>query len=73
MHPKWRNQLRKAESCNLRIREVAWDGAPHPLFTHADALAQRRRYKPLPTALLAIFASIAPNFALILKPTTKFC
>ena len=71
MHPKWRNQLRKAEACNLRIREVAWDGAPHPLFTHAAALAKRRRYRPLPTALLATFASLARNDALIFEAYDK--
>lgn len=67
LHPKWRNQLRKAEAANLRIREVAWRGAAHPLFDHADALVQKRRYKPLPTALIATFASLTPLGALIFE------
>jgi hypothetical protein len=71
MHPKWRNQLCKAEACNLTIRELAWDSAPQPLFTHAIALAQRRQYKPLPTALLAAFANLARNCALIFEAHDK--
>ncbi len=71
MHQKWRNQLRRAEAANLRIREQNWDGTTHSMFAHADAMARKRRYKQLPHALIATFASITAGAALIFEAYDK--
>ena len=70
-HPKWRNQLRRARSANLRIRETVWDGGDHPMFPAVQALAKRRKYKTYPTALLAVMATTTPNCALIFEAYAK--
>ncbi|MBT8412026.1 MAG: GNAT family N-acetyltransferase, partial [Octadecabacter sp.] len=71
MHPKWRNQLRKAESHRLRLRELVWDGTPHWLTTQASAVARKRGFRTLPTALLACFAQINKGDALIFEAYAK--
>lgn len=71
MHPKWRNQLRKAESHGLRLREVVWDGTPHWLMAQAAALARQRRFRTLPTGLLACFAQLNNGDALIFEAYAK--
>jgi hypothetical protein len=45
MHPKWRNQLRKAEACNLRIRETARRTRflPTPMHWHKGGDTSRCR------------------------------
>ena len=63
LNGKWRNQLRKSERCDLRIREAAWNGTLHPMFDAAETLAKSRKYRIYPTALLAAFAQLAPNAA----------
>lgn len=71
MHPKWRNRLRRAEGHGLRLREKVWDGSSHWLLTHADALACKRRFRALPTALLACFAQLNTGDALIFEAYAK--
>ncbi|MCF2872835.1 GNAT family N-acetyltransferase [Octadecabacter sp. G9-8] len=71
LHPKWRNQLRRAEAAKLRLRDVNWDGMDHPLFQHADTTARSRRFRPLPTALIATFAQLNPEDALIFESYDK--
>lgn len=66
MHPKWRNQLRQAEN-RLKVRCSPWTGTPHPMFAKAEALARHRRFRPLPTPLIAAFAGAAPDNALIFE------
>ena len=71
MRPKWRNQLRKAESHGLRLRELVWDGRPHWLLRQAAAMARKRRFRTLPTALLACFAQTNKGDALIFEAYAK--
>ncbi len=71
MHQKWRNRLVRAEGHGLRLRETVWDGAPHWLFAHADALARARRYRPYPFALLAAFARLNRGQALLFEAYAK--
>lgn len=71
LHQKWRNQLRRAEKDALRIRDQPWDGTAHPLFTHAEALAKARKFRPLPTALLSVFAQLNPDQAIIFEGYAK--
>jgi len=71
MHTKWRNQLRKAQSVGVRIRTQVWDGTSHPLIKHATQTARKRRFRPLPTPLIATFAQINPKNALIFEGYDK--
>lgn len=67
MHGKWRNRLVKGEANGLRVRELKWDGSPHWLFDAANTLAKNRKFRALPTPLLAAFARLNPDDALIFE------
>lgn len=71
LHPKWRNQLRRAETSGLRLRERVWDGSDHPLFHHADTTARARKFRALPTPLIATFAQLNAGDALIFEAYEK--
>ncbi|MDC1380777.1 GNAT family N-acetyltransferase [Octadecabacter sp.] len=71
MHQKWRNQLRRAKISNLRVREIAWDGSGHPLFHHSVKLAQIRKFRALPTGLIAAFTQLNPSDAIIFEGYDK--
>lgn len=67
MHGKWRNALRKGESHGMRLRRRDWDGRPHPLFTHAQRLAENRGFRTYPVALLSTYAAENPGKAFIVE------
>ena len=67
MSGKWRNQLIKGERAGLRIKETNWRGNSHWLFENAEKLARQRRFRPLPTGLLAMFAHMNRNDAVIFE------
>lgn len=67
MSGKWRNALHKGLSQDLTIQITKWDGSPHWLFPQAEAMARSRKFRALPTALLAAFAKASPNDALIFE------
>lgn len=71
MSGKWRNQLKKGNSANLRIRETPWDGSPHWLFNNAAKIARERRFRPLPHAFLVAFAQVNPNAATLFETYHK--
>ncbi|SDF98851.1 GNAT family N-acetyltransferase [Sulfitobacter delicatus] len=61
LHPKWRNQLRRAEEAGLRVTHAPLPPDPnHPLLLADAAQARRRRYATWPAALTAAFANTAP-------------
>ncbi len=66
-HPKWRNQLRRAQNAKMRVRETVWDGDAHPIFAAADAMSKQRKFKTYPTTLLAAIATTTPDSALIFE------
>jgi len=71
MSGKWRNQLRKGQRANLRIRELAWDGSAHWLFENAARIARERKFRPLPQQILAIFAQLNKNAGTIFEAYDK--
>ena len=71
LHPKWRNQLRRAEASHLRLQETEWRGGAHPLFDHAAVQARERRYRQLPHRLITAFAHHAPDAPLIFAACDK--
>ncbi|MEM9841630.1 MAG: GNAT family N-acetyltransferase [Pseudomonadota bacterium] len=57
MHPKWRNQLKKAERSSLVVIDQPLDAACHKWFLEAEAAQQRaRHYRAHPTGFLLAFA-----------------
>ena len=60
LHPKWRNQLRRAEASPLRVGSAALDPNHDLLHLEVDQ-ARSRGYTNWPLALTAAFASIAPQ------------
>jgi hypothetical protein len=71
LHQKWRHQLRRAEGAGLRVRESIWNGGKHPMFDHSATVAKARQFKPLPTRLIAAFAQINPNDAVMFEAFDK--
>lgn len=62
LHPKWRNQLRRAEAAGLHIRHAPLPADPnHPLLLAEAAQARQRGYTIWPRALTAAFAGAAPD------------
>jgi hypothetical protein len=60
LHPKWRNQLGRAEGGPLRIRHTALP-PNHPLLDAEETQSRTRRYRNWPRALTAAFATVAPR------------
>lgn len=61
-HPKWRNQLRRAERAGLRVTQTILPADPsHPLLVAEAAQAAGRAYRNWPPTLTAAFAAAAPN------------
>ena len=62
LHPKWRNQWRKALRAGLQVQHTRLPPDPtHPLFEAETAQRQRRGYTGWPAALTAAFAAAAPE------------
>lgn len=62
LHPKWRNQLKRAEAAGLRVSHDPMDPDPdHPLLRLETAQARARRYANWPGDLTAAFAAAAPD------------
>ncbi len=62
LHPKWRNQLRKAEAGPLKVSQTLMPADPdHPVLRLDAAQAQVRRYAHWPAPLTAAFAKAAPD------------
>jgi hypothetical protein len=62
LHPKWRNQLKRAEAAGLRISHHQMPPEPdQPLLRLERAQARARRYANWPTNLTAAFAAAAPD------------
>ncbi len=62
LHPKWRNQLHRAEKAGLRVtHKVMPSGSNHPLLHLETAQAKRRRYANWPATLTSTFAKVAPD------------
>lgn len=61
LHPKWRNQLRRAEASRLEISCAPLPADPdHPLLRREAAQARARGYASWPAPLTAAFAKCAP-------------
>ena len=67
LHGKWRNQLVKGETSNFFTRETVWDGTPHALFEYAARLARTRGFSSYPSRLLAEYATVNPDCALLFE------
>lgn len=62
LHPKWRNQLRRAETGPLQLRRGHLPADPdHPVLRLEAAQAKARRYAHWPAPLTAAFAKAAPE------------
>lgn len=62
LHPKWRNQLRRAEAAGLRVSHGPLPPTPdHPLLQLEAAQARTRHYANWPTTLTSAFAAAAPD------------
>ncbi|MEW9918712.1 GNAT family N-acetyltransferase [Marimonas sp. MJW-29] len=62
LHPKWRNQLRKAERQSISIRPAPLRlPKDQPFLDAAARQARARRYAGWPTALTASFADVSPS------------
>ncbi len=62
LHPKWRNQLRRAEAAGLHLSHGPMaPGIDHPLLKLETAQARARGYANWPAALTAAFAAAAPD------------
>jgi hypothetical protein len=62
LHPKWRNQLVRAEAARLRVSHAPLPADPHhPLLLADAAQARQRGYAAWPRALTAAFAAAAPD------------
>lgn len=62
LHPKWRNQWRRALDGGLRVSHSALRADPqHPLLRAEDAQRKRRGYGGWPAALTCAFATAAPD------------
>lgn len=62
LHPKWRNQLRRAEAAGLRVSHCPLPADPnHPLLHSEAAQALKRGYTNWPVPLTVAFASITPS------------
>ena len=61
LHPKWRNQLRKAETAGMAIDHAPLPPDPnHPLLLAEGLQARTRGYANWPARLTAAFAAAAP-------------
>ena len=61
LHPKWRNQLNRAETSRLAVRHSRLTPDPDtPVLRLEAAQAQARRYAHWPAPLTAAFAKAAP-------------
>jgi hypothetical protein len=61
LHPKWRNQWRKARRAELRLSHGPMPADPHHPLLLTEALQQRQRgYAGWPLALTCAFAAVAP-------------
>ncbi|MEO1659716.1 MAG: GNAT family N-acetyltransferase [Pseudomonadota bacterium] len=59
LHQKWRNQLKKAERCDLRIVDQPLQAGRHDWFFKQEAAQQKQRgYKTFPAGLLLAYAGI---------------
>lgn len=58
LHQKWRNQLRRAEQSDLRVRHRPLT-PDHPVLTLDAAQSRSRRYQNWPVALTSAFARTA--------------
>lgn len=67
MHPKWRNQWRKARNNPLHLRHSVWAGDPHWLLERELEQQRRRGYRSLPFPVLSGFARSNPRGALIVE------
>ena len=62
LHPKWRNQWRRAQASDLHIAHGALAADPqHPLLRAETQQRQHRGYTGWPAPLTAAFASAAPD------------
>ena len=62
LHPKWRNQLNKAEKQDIAVRHHPFDAArDHWVLQAEQYQARARRYANWPPALTAAFAQVAPR------------
>ncbi|MGJ5620628.1 GNAT family N-acetyltransferase [Sulfitobacter sp. MF3-043] len=62
LHPKWRNQLGRAEAAGLRVSHRPMSPkSTHPLLQLETAQARARRYANWPAVLTAAFAAVAPD------------
>ena len=62
LHPKWRNQLGRAEASGLRVSHRPLPPkSTHPLLRLETAQARARRYANWPAALTAAFAAVVPD------------
>ena len=58
LHPKWRNQLKKAEDSGIVVTDQPLDACRHDWFLEAEAAQQKtRRYKSYPTHFLLAYAA----------------
>lgn len=61
-HPKWRNQLRRAERAGMRVIQTTLPADPnHPVLLAEASQAAGRGYRNWPPELTAAFAAAAPN------------
>lgn len=62
LHPKWRNQLKRAEAAGLRVSETSFPSTPdHPLLRADTAQSRLRGYTNWPAPLTSAFATMAPD------------
>ncbi|WP_432816939.1 GNAT family N-acetyltransferase [Sulfitobacter sp. JB4-11] len=59
LHPKWRNQLRRAEDSPLRVRQRTLE-PDHPLLALEETQSKTIGYRNWPRALTTAFATVAP-------------
>jgi len=61
LHPKWRNQLKKAEGHGIEVSRQTLSPDPNSdILRRAELQAQNRRYSCWPAPLIAAFAAVAP-------------
>lgn len=64
LHPKWRNQLKKAEASPLRVINEPLDASRHAWFFEAEQAQQRGRgYRSYPAPFLQAFPAANPGHA----------
>ncbi len=67
----WRNQWRKGAQAGLRLREQVWRGEEHWLFARAAEVARARKFRPLPHNVIATYAAVDADAALLFEAYAK--